>query len=190
VYSESAMSEACVTPFQRSYWVVPGRFLAGFYPGDEEPALAETKLARLLDCGIRTVINLMHADELDHDGNLFNPYAATLQGLGAERGIEVACLRFPIQDMDVPTREMMRRILDAIDASIAGGRPVYVHCWGGVGRTGTVVGCWLVRHGLASGDEAIDRIAELRQGDLARRHRPSPETEAQRALVRSWRRGE
>ncbi len=37
-----------------------------------------------------------------------------------------------------------------------------MHCWGGVGRTGTVVGCWLVRHGLDDGD-AIARIATLRR---------------------------
>ena len=34
-----------------------------------------------------------------------------------------------------------------------------MHCWGGVGRTGTTVGCWLVRHGR-SGTEAL---AELRR---------------------------
>jgi len=65
-----------------------------------------------------------------------------------------------------------------------------VHCWGGVGRTGTVVGCWLARHGIANGEEVLDHIARLRQGDLARRDRPSPETDTQRALVRSWRKGE
>ena len=36
--------------------------------------------------------------------------------------------------------------------------PVYVHCWGGIGRTGTVVGCWLVRHGM-TGDEALAEFA-------------------------------
>ena len=39
----------------------------------------------------------------------------------------------------------------------AGG--VYVHCWGGIGRTGTTVGCWFVRHGR-TGDQALAEIAE------------------------------
>ena len=61
-----------------------------------------------------------------------------------------------------------------------------MHCWGGVGRTGTAVGCWLVRHGLDRGDP-IARIAALRTRSAAAR--PSPETPGQVALVRGWRRG-
>ena len=57
----------------------------------------------------------------------------------------------------------MTAILDAIDTSLTGGRLVYVHCWGGVGRTGTVVGCWLLRHGLATRDAVLDTLAQLRQ---------------------------
>ena len=61
----------------------------------------------------------------------------------------------------------------------------YERCWGGIGRTGTVVGCWLVTHAATQGDEAIKRIAELRMGtpDGARR---SPETSEQCRLVREW----
>jgi protein tyrosine phosphatase len=59
-----------------------------------------------------------------------------------------------------------------------------VHCWGGVGRTGTVVGCWLVRHGLAGGD-ALARVEALR-ATTPKANRPSPETDTQRDLVRGW----
>ena len=54
----------------------------------------------------------------------------------------------------------------------AEGGTVYVHCWGGIGRTGTVVGCWLVRHGLDEGD-AIARIAALRS-EIGGAPRPRP----------------
>jgi ADP-ribosylglycohydrolase len=83
----------------------------------------------------------------------------------------------------------MRRILDAIDASLEAHQPVYVHCWGGIGRTGTVVGCFLVRHGLADGDTAIERIRRLRQQD-SHKHRPSPETPEQERFVQGWRQHE
>jgi protein-tyrosine phosphatase len=73
----------------------------------------------------------------------------------------------------------MREILDELAAAIDEGRTVYVHCRGGIGRTGTVVGCWLVRGG-SSGEEAITTIAALR-GDSF-----SPETREQHEFVRAW----
>jgi protein-tyrosine phosphatase len=61
----------------------------------------------------------------------------------------------------------------------------YVHCWGGIGRTGTVVGCWLVaREGLTT-DAALQRIAELRK-DTPDRGLGSPETKLQRRFVLQW----
>ena len=82
-------------------------------------------------------------------------------------------LSHPIPDMGTPTAGHVMQILDDIDEVRAQGGTAYVHCWGGVGRTGTVIGCWLVRHGLDRGD-AIARIAELR-AEIAG-ERPSPET--------------
>ena len=73
--------------------------------------------------------------------------------------------------------------LDAIDEAIESGETVYVHCFGGIGRTGTVVGCYLVRHGM-TGVEALDQIAQLRQG-TPEGWQVSPETEEQREMVLS-----
>jgi protein-tyrosine phosphatase len=78
----------------------------------------------------------------------------------------------------------MNRILNKIDSSLSRDWPVYVHYWGGRGRTGTVVGCYLVRTGL-SGQEALRKIEDLRQFEPTS-HRPSPETREQRELVISW----
>jgi hypothetical protein len=82
--------------------------------------------------------------------------------------------RMPIRDFSVPTREELGAVLDAIDAALAEGRTVFVHCRGGIGRTGTVIGCWLRRHG-ASADEAFAKLDGR------------PETDEQRALIRNWR---
>lgn len=65
---------------------------------------------------------------------------------------------------------------------------VYVHCYGGIGRTGVIASCYLVRRGL-TGDEALAEIARLRQG-TPDGHRLSPETPDQAARVREWNIGE
>jgi len=78
----------------------------------------------------------------------------------------------------------MQAILDFIDHQMLTGHVVYVHCQGGIGRTGTVVGCYLVRHGM-TGEEALQAIRELRSATTFPNTR-SPETEAQCAMVRHW----
>ncbi|GIS99317.1 MAG: hypothetical protein CM1200mP26_10300 [Acidimicrobiales bacterium] len=55
-----------------------------------------------------------------------------------------------------------RLILDDLDSFLEQGRNVYVHCWGGSGRTGTIIGCWIRRHGLADADETLDCLTSLR----------------------------
>jgi hypothetical protein len=174
------------TPFPRSYWVVPGRLLAGYYPGAPFQSEMEAKLNALLDAGITVVLNLMEADEVDWEGNPFQPYASSLTLLATQRGLRADCQRFPICDGGIPPRQQMVETLDAIDNANRAGRAVYVHCWGGKGRTGTVVGCYLARHGIASGPQALQKIIELRR-DEARAHEASPETHVQRDYVMNWR---
>jgi protein-tyrosine phosphatase len=115
--------------------------------------------------------------DLTHEADGAPPYAGRLPP-GARR------LAFPVQDYSVPPDDVLVAILDGIDAELAGGRTTYVHCLGGLGRTGLVVGCWLVRHGR-TGDEALARVAELVRLTPGGRS-TSPETPAQRETVRRW----
>jgi hypothetical protein len=178
------------TPFDRSYWVIPDKLLAGYYPGDRHRDLMELKLQGLLDCGIRCVINLMEPNERDHGGLPFEDYEPELKRMAKANGNSpVACHRIPIRDLDVPSPELMTQILDRIDASLDGNRFVYVHCWGGRGRTGTVVGCWLIRHGIADDENVLEKIRKLRFLD-PKAHWSSPEMPAQIRMVLSWRKGE
>jgi hypothetical protein len=160
------------TPTADSYWVEPGRLLAGGYPGAHDPQVAADRLERFLGSRITLFLDLTEADEP------LAPYAHLLRGARHERR--------PIPDMGTVSAAHTTEILDRIDAERSGGGCVYVHCRGGIGRTGTVVGCWLVRHGLGGGD-AIARIAQLRSG-VNDWFVPSPETSSQSAVILGWRR--
>ena len=168
-----------VPPLPNTYWLPDGLLLAGEYPGSFDAEAAAEKLAQLHEAGVDTFIDLTEPGEL-------TPYVPALSTLRAEGREAPAYHRLPVRDLGIPTVGEMRRILDLIDEEQARGRTIYVHCWGGVGRTGTVVGCHLVRRG-ATGKEALDRIAELWQG-MEKRHRSplSPETREQRQFVLDW----
>ena len=150
-------------PFSRSYWVVPGKFMAGCYPGSENRQQAFQKLTGLLNSGIRTMINLMEQDEFNWTGRAFEDYEQQMTSIAASMGHSVSFERMPIKDTWVPSRIEMIEILDRIDDSIEGGKPVYVHCWGGRGRTGTVIGCYLARHAIVSSQNIMEYIRNLRK---------------------------
>ena len=170
------------TPVENCYWVDPGRLLAGEYPRNVDDASSRRKLQALTDAGVSAFIDLTEADETTRVDTL-KPYAQWLQH-GIHR-------RFPIPDGSVPdSPEVTTVILDTIDEYLAAGRTVYVHCWGGVGRTGVIVGCWLARHGRR-GEEALERLRQLWRRNPKSLHRPSsPERPEQEDYVRCWPRGD
>ena len=177
-----AGSPPVTPPTKSSYWVVPGKLLGGAYPGAPDPEGHRKKVTDLLDSGVRAVVNLMEEDETNHEGQSFTPYEELVRSLAPE----AICQRFAVKDLSVPTVDQMAGILDAVDDHLDQGRTVYVHCWGGVGRTGTVVACWMLRHGLATGEDVLDKLKLLRRQDVERGHRESPETVAQRDFIHAW----
>ena len=71
-------------PFHKSYWVVPGKLLAGEYPGALQPEAAEERIQALYACGVRHVINLMEDHEVNNQGQAFAPYIEQMRAQGAE----------------------------------------------------------------------------------------------------------
>jgi hypothetical protein len=172
-------------PFNRSYWVVPEKLLAGGYPGSEDPTEEERNLKGLIQSGIRHVISLMEPQDYDRPDDPFPPYVDDMESIAQKLKISVTFDQISIKDFSVPTVRQMVRILNQIDMCIKYDKPVYVHCWGGKGRTGTVVGCYLGRHGMATGSDVIKMIKELRKNteDFSD---PSPETREQNNMVINW----
>lgn len=182
-------AEGLPPPLEQAYWVVPGRLMAGAFPGAEDPAQERRKLEALLELGIRHIINLMQPGEVNRFGRPFRGYEEPLYAVAHSAGCTVIVEHRPVKDMGVPDRWGMVRHLDAVDRALAEDRPVYLHCLGGIGRTGTIVGCFLIRHGLAARHTVLRTLAALRR-NTALRHLTSPETAAQIDLVTSWVEGE
>src|SRR6185295_13378122 len=133
-------------PLRNSYWVIPAQFLAGEHPHDFSGNATQQRASALLHAGLRTFIDLTEEDEMVSEDDTGGAYRHHLQKLARQRHIEVNCVRFPIPDRSVPSVWTMRSILEVIDLSLRDKNPVLVHCWAGIGRTGTVVGCYLKRH--------------------------------------------
>jgi hypothetical protein len=167
-------------PIPESYWVIPDQFLAGEYPGHFTENLARLKLSAFLEAGITDFIDLTHPHEL-------MPYEPILKELAPLYELDVKYMRISIQDRGVPNIETMLEILDTIDAALKQKRKVYVHCWGGIGRTGMAVGCHLVRHG----ETPKSAVAQVNQLYLTRPknvfHSRSPETDEQIQFILDWR---
>ena len=145
------------------YWPVEeGKLIAGRSPVGYNSYECKQYLKHLLDLGVRTFISLQEEDEVARKPFPF--YHDALERLAAEKGVEVSFIRMPFMDGTTINNSSILHLLDIIDSANRRGQMVYLHCLAGHGRTGTVVGCWLVRHSY-SGEHALSRIKELRKHD-------------------------
>ncbi len=140
------------TPFT---WVVEGSIAACRYPR------TEADLRALADRGIAVLLNL---HEEAHDA-----------GLLARCGLSE--VHVPVRDFTAPTPEQIDTGVGAIRGAVGQGRAIAVHCGAGLGRTGTMLACYLVSTGM-SADAAIERVRAIRPGSI--------ETERQRIAIRRY----
>lgn len=122
---------------------------------------------------------MAHLVSLIEDHELEQYEIGNLYPEAERRGIAVH--RFPIPDVGVPANvESVAPLAKSISGWAAVKERVAIHCIGGLGRTGTVAGCFLVEQG-------VDAAAALK---LLRKVRAPncPETEEQREFVRRYER--
>ena len=167
-------------PIDYCYWVTD-QLLAGEYPRNPDEESSKNKVEALMNAGVSVFIDLTEVDESGPlvKGSHLLPYAGLSES--AEH------LRFAITEGGLPeSREFTKEILDIIDQKIARGHTVYVHCLGGNGRTGTIVGCWLSRNGYP-GVLATRRLRELWRQNPKSLNRITPEKEREADYIREWR---
>lgn len=175
------MEESIHLPFSDSYWVKPGSFMAGEYPGAYDEAITRKRVISLIRTGVDLII------DLTQPGDSRLPYWGIMQEEAEFYGSAVKWRNFPIVDFTSPSTFQMVQILDVIDEAVSAEKLVYVHCLAGIGRTGTVVGCYLVRHGY-TGVDALERISMLRSNTASWWHR-SPENQDQIDFILNWKDG-
>jgi hypothetical protein len=151
-----------------------------------DPLKHVERVTGLWNAGMRTFVNLIEEDEKNPQGKAFARYDHILRDLATKDDERVAHLRFPIVDQHITSNDRMSSILDAIDLSIANHVPVYAHCFGGIGRTGTVVCCWLLRRGFVTKESVFQVLKQLRQADVERSWRDAPENDVQKDFVLNW----
>jgi len=160
-------------PLPNSYWVIPGRLLAGEHPIGPEEAQARARLEQLSQAGIDCYIDLTEPDEQPEYRHLLPQ--------------RIEYLRFAIVDTRVPNNvSQTRALLAAIRAALARERRVYVHCLAGIGRTGLVMGCFLAEE-EQDGKSAIKRLNRLwLQSARAQAWPKVPQTAEQTDYIRHW----
>ena len=160
-------------PIPNSYWVIPGKLLAGEHPSGTSREDTQKRLQLLIGAGIGCFIDLTMPDELP-------PYDMDLP-------MSIEYIRKPIKDHGVPARrEHMLDIQASLDYALRSHQPTYVHCRAGIGRTGIVIGCFLIEQGASAVDalEDLNRLWQQSQRAAAWPH--VPETDDQTKFVLNW----
>ena len=156
---------------------------AGEYPGDKDNEKCRLKILGTWS-GFRYFYDLTEKGEL-------NPYSQYLESWQQHH-------RFPIPDVSAPvnTKSVCRLVKEIIyhgEESKSGYGKIYIHCWGGVGRTGTIVAClyaYLLRGQHLSADEIYESAMQQLSESFSRcpkaKYRTTPETESQRLFIKKF----
>ncbi len=75
-------------------------------------------------------------------------------------------LHVPTADLNAPDIDQIEEAVDFIHERINNNDPVMVHCAAGIGRTGTILACYLIKYQKYSAKEAIEKVRKERPGSI------------------------
>jgi len=151
-------------PFDGAYWLLPAELMAGHHP-----SLDPERSVMLARSGVRAFMDFTEPGELP-------PYSLPTD--------DTYYCRLPVPDTEPPTPRQAAKAVRQLIGWTERGMIGYFHCFGGIGRTGTVAALFLQDYLDVSAEEALSVLRALRRayGLLT----PSPESPRQHDLVRSW----
>jgi hypothetical protein len=160
-------------PLANSYWVLPGRLLAGEHPGACSEAEVPKRIQRLLDAGIDYYVDLTELGEVAEYRHLLPGSADYVRSAIVDTGLPVNVAQ-------------TRALVSVLRSALARKRRIYVHCRAGIGRTGLLIGCFLAEEDR-DGEAALERLNRLwRQSARAKSWPTVPQTAEQADYVRRW----
>jgi ADP-ribosyl-[dinitrogen reductase] hydrolase len=126
------------------------------------PETFEADLDAIAAFGAKRVVTLMEPDELLYIGIDPNRLDRELRARG------LAWLHLPIRNLSIPGAVWETNwpaIAETLREELAAGGRFAMHCYAGLGRTGTIAARLLIEHGYRPA-EAIARVRHIRPGSI------------------------
>lgn len=164
-----------IPPFTHT-WIEPGKVLIGSIPSTGRDMDA------LIDMGIRNILSCTRRDFRDYRDPAWAHGDVHLGSICGTRMIDV--FRYPMPDGGI-SDESPDAALDFLDSAYQSGQPVYVHCRGGIGRSGIILQAWYCLYRGKTIEEARDllRVRRNYEGNATAADQGSPQREWLEALV-------
>jgi len=190
-------------PISESNWVVSGKLIAGAFPGFTDDLENTNSLIKILNCGVTKFVcmqeeyNIAVKEEdwrknFPRKTSIVRPYFADVQRIMENKAlhpilnteaVNVTFEHCPIKDCGIIADDIVFSLAKDLVKEIHDGEVIYLHCWGGHGRTGVIVCLMLhLMYGLTA-DEALQRCQFLHDIRKLPIIVSSPQTFAQKEQV-------